>query len=249
MTVSRETSRAPYSQPLASLAPLAAWLAKAAHPLGLTNYKHPDQLLQHALRPALALHDLLGRPPLGAWTEIGPGCGALGLTLALAAPGAHFQLIDRRQRVISFLDLTIARFHIPNARATLAPAVPDQTPAARPIGVCFRAIAPPAQALSLAAGHACHWICAWHTDTLLDYDVPPPGFDIAGRSRTSSPNLVATLYQRENGQEVLCITPWNMLATTPVEGTAHGSDAGNRQPEGRRGEDDHCRQPRSLRRP
>ncbi len=198
MPVSRET---PFPLPhlpreiAVMLDSLAVWTAERAFPLGLTNYRTPDTVLRDAILPALALSNLLGATPVGPWAEIGAGSGALGLALALTAPAVHVDLVDRRQRAVDFMDLTVRRLVVPNARAVHLDLQP-RTRTDRWVGVCFRALAQPGTALALAARHARRWICVWHSPTVAGYSTPPGGFSVASQQATVSPNLVATLYAR-----------------------------------------------------
>lgn len=198
MAVSRETGADTFHLPpscLKRLDDLARWLATAAHPLGLTGYPDATANLEHGVLPALVLHELLAGGPIGPWLEIGPGSGALGLALSLCSPAAHFSLCDRREKVAAFLDLTIARFGIPNARAIRAHLATDG-PSGGFLGVVFRALDSPTHSLSLAAHHARRLVCAWHAPGIGEYAHAPPGFARVKVIPTRSPNLVASLYQR-----------------------------------------------------
>jgi len=175
---------------------LADWLAQSASPLGLTNFPDSSALLTHAVAPAFALPSLLGHAVIGSWAELGPASGALGIALALTQPAAHIDLVDRRDRVTAFLDLTLHRLALPNATARAARlSATTHTPAWT--GVCFRALSETHTALRTAAAHAQRWICAWHSASAAGYDLPPPGFACVARCGTLSENLVATLYCRE----------------------------------------------------
>jgi len=172
---------------------LADWLSQAAHPLGLTNYASAQEMLTRAILPAAALPALLGAPLSGAWAEMGPGSGALGLALAVVAPAACIELLDRRQRVTAFLDLTIRRFALQNAAATTL-SLPSQGPH-RYLGVVFRAFARPTVALQTAREHSRRWVCAWHTPGLDGYDHPPLGLSPVARSLIPAAGLAVTLYR------------------------------------------------------
>ena len=201
MRVSRETGA-----PLGPLSPadrsrleaLAGWLAERAHPLGLTNFATPEEMLLQAVLPARVLFSLLPDPPRGCWADLGAGAGALGLTLATLAPSTHFDLVDRRRRVIVFLDLTIRHFGLPNASAVLAD-LATRPPSPPWDGVCLRAIAPAPEALALAAPHARRWICAWHGANTPGYDRPPPGFRLSHSVNAGIPTLCASLHERISG--------------------------------------------------
>ncbi len=196
--VSRETMAA-----LADLSPAAAraisaladWTASHAAPIGLTNFHTPHQVLTHGIAPAISLAALPNSPPAATWAELGPGSGVLGLTLALLLPDAHVTLVDRRQRVIDYLELTIARAAIANATALLLD--PDRDPgAARWDTVLFRALTRPSDALSMASRLATRGICAFHSPTVTAYEAPPAGFARADTQPTLAPNLALTRYHR-----------------------------------------------------
>lgn len=201
MSVSRETG-----PPLGPLSPadrsrleaLAAWLAERAYPLGLTNFATPEDVLEQALLPARALFSVLPGPLSGRWADLGAGSGALGLTLAILAPLAQFDLLDRRRRVIAFLDLTIRRFRVPNAFAVLAD-VSTPPPAPPWDGVCLRAVAPGPEGLCLAAPHARRWICSWHGSATAGHDRSPPGFRLVRSVNAGTPSLCASLHERTSG--------------------------------------------------
>jgi 16S rRNA G527 N7-methylase RsmG len=197
MDVPRETdptAPAPCALP-ADWHELAGWLAPRAATLGFTSFGDAARFDREMMRPALALPELLGPSSPRTLCEIGPGSGGLGLALARLYPTCDVTLADRRQRVVSFIDLAIHALKITNARA-----VRLSLTAASHAGpweyVCFRALAAPAEALALAAAHASHGICAWHSPTSVDYDLAPAGFRVAGRSGTYIANLLATLYLR-----------------------------------------------------
>ncbi len=180
---------------LARLWHLLAWLAPNAAALGLTQFGTAPALFEEIAAPALLLPALLGAPLSGAWAELGPGCGAAGFALAVLSPDAHLTLVDRRERVVSFLELAARRFALDNVsvlRLNLTLRLEE------PLweGVCFRALGPPTESLCIAAACARRWACAWHTPDLIAYDASPPGFDLAARSLTASRLLAATLYRR-----------------------------------------------------
>jgi 16S rRNA G527 N7-methylase RsmG len=179
---------------------LAAWLRDSALPLGLTNFHTAADILQHAMLPARAALSLVPAGLAGPCAELGPGSGALGLSLALLAPAAHFSLVDRRRKVVSFLDVTVARLGIANATAELSNLSREPSLSGyRWTGVCLRAFARPSGALSIAAVHARHWILVFHSEGMAGYDADPAGFRLTARARTTSPGLAASLYVRKAG--------------------------------------------------
>ncbi len=196
--VSRETMAALADLPPAparAISALADWTASHAAPIGLTNFHTPEQVLTHGIAPAISLANLQDLPPAATWAELGPGSGVLGLTLALLLPDAQVTLVDRRQRVIDYLELTIARAGIANATALLLD--PDRASGApRWDEVLFRALARPDIALSMAARLAIHGIYAFHSPTVLAYHTPPAGFARADTRPTPAPNLAVTWYHR-----------------------------------------------------
>src|ERR1035437_1930231 len=88
---------------------LASWLAERALPLGLTNYRTPEDISRHALSPTFALFSLAGSALRGALLDLGAGSGALGLTVAALCSDLPVTLADRRHRAAAFMSLTRAR--------------------------------------------------------------------------------------------------------------------------------------------
>ena len=174
---------------------MAQWLCDTAAPLGLVGYTTAAEIERQALAPALWLPHMLGGHVIGSWLEIGPGSGAAGLMLALASPAAYLHLMDRRERAVAFIDLTIQRFRVRNAVARLQDAARGVPPRAY-TGVCFRALTEPTAALALAASLSRRWICAWHAERMAQYDSAPVGFDPVCRYAGGGADLSATLYER-----------------------------------------------------
>lgn len=183
--------------PAAPLTELATWLAPAAHQLGLTNYRTPLDLAEHLMAPALrllspALRPLLLSPAL----DFGAGSGAIGLSLALAAPELEVLLADRRRRVVEFLDLAIRRHRLANAQALLVD-LSDPPPEwqNRCGSVLIRAFGPTAQALD----HATAWLrpqgtmVLWHQPPA---PAPPDGSTLLVTEATNLPALLLTIYRR-----------------------------------------------------
>lgn len=197
-SVSRETIALLEALPpavSASLRSLSEWIAHHAYPLGLTNYSTPEQVLRHAMAPALTIVDHCHAGALATCAELGPGSGALGLALATVAPTIHVDLADRRRKVIDYLELAIACNAVPNASALLFDAARPASQAAWDL-VCFRALAKPAEALALAAPLARKRICACHSPAVEAYGLAPQGFAVLEQCPTAAPNLIVTLYER-----------------------------------------------------
>ena len=192
----KHTDILPDHTPPPALEAIAGHLFRAAAPLGFTGHSDAFSFLHQGMMPALALSRMFRRPLLGQWLEIGSGSGAIGLSLATMHPAAHFTLADRRERVIAHLDLAVRRLGVPNADILQADLRPGPH-ARRWLGVCFRALASPREALQLAAHYSSRCICAWHSPRTGRYDVPPSGFHLAARAETCTPGLVATLYCRD----------------------------------------------------
>jgi 16S rRNA G527 N7-methylase RsmG len=196
MSVSREThALSPDASPPSDWVYIAEWVAPRAATLGLTTFARPADFLHQMMLPALALPMLLPANLPATICEIGPGSGGIGLALATLSTDAHVTLADRRQRVVSFLDLAIHIIGLPNAHAVRSDLGPHADTPAWDL-VCFRALALPAQALSTAAAHSRQSICAWHSPTSIEYDHAPAGFEVRGRVAVTQANLVATLYAR-----------------------------------------------------
>jgi len=100
---------------LDACATLADWLAPAAAKLGLTQFDTGADLAANLIGPALYLLPHIGDESRSL-AEIGPGSGALGLSIAMLRPDLGVDLLDRRKRVCDFLDITARRFRIANCR-------------------------------------------------------------------------------------------------------------------------------------
>lgn len=200
MSVSRETTDA--GQPLhpelmSRLLELADWIARTAYPLGLTNYADAETVLQESVLPTTALLWALPGPLTGAWADIGPGSGALGLTLALLEPAITVDLLDRRERVTAYLDLSLAHLGITNARARQVNLSATKQAPETYDGVAFRAFGPPAKALALAASLSRTWVCAWHSPQTVAYQSPPEPLTLVSQRPTTSSGLLCTLFRRQ----------------------------------------------------
>ena len=171
---------------------LATWLAERAHPLGLTNYPSAAAVLKHHLSPNFSLFCLVPPPLSGPVLDLGAGCGALGLTLALLDPELSVLLADRRRRSARFIALTAARLALPNAHAMQvdAEALAKNSPAAFNL-VCFRALAPAPLALALAAPllRPNGSVAVWHQSSDQGFLQPPPPWECLQTADTSLPGL------------------------------------------------------------
>lgn len=178
------------------IASLTAWLAPAAHRMGLTKYGHPLAMCENLVAPTLLLlapdvMPLVGSPVL----DFGSGSGAVGLSLGVCLPGHEIVLADRRDRVIQFTDLAARRHGIANVRSLLTE-LSEPAPG-NGLGfatVLVRAFGPAAQAVGDAAG----WVrpggvvALWHQPGLVD---APDGLKALRTDPTELPSLVLTLYQ------------------------------------------------------
>lgn len=129
---------------------LATQLSRFAPRLGLTAYSTPAQIAERLISPALAA--FRWHPPSQPCQalEVGSGSGALGLTLAIAAPPWHCTLLDRRSRATAFIEVLITRLGLQNAAVVCADArtPPHHLPPADLI--LFRAVASPRRDLEIA---------------------------------------------------------------------------------------------------
>ncbi|MCE5217853.1 class I SAM-dependent methyltransferase [bacterium] len=200
MSVSRETIDAGLPldpAAMSRLRDLAAWIARMAYPLGLTNYGDAETVLQEAILPTVALLPLLPTPLTGSWADLGPGSGAIGLTLALLEPGITVDLLDRRERVIAYLDLSLAHLGISNARARQTDLSVRKPVPGTWDGVAFRAFGPPATTLALAASLSRSWVSAWHSPQTVAYQSPPEPLTLVSQRPTTSPGLLCSLFRRK----------------------------------------------------
>jgi 16S rRNA (guanine527-N7)-methyltransferase len=85
--------------------------------LRLTGQRSRDQLVRHHVADALACVPLL--PDLGAVLDIGSGAGFPGAVLACVRPDLTVNLLDSRQRPVSFLNDAIRRIELSRTRACL----------------------------------------------------------------------------------------------------------------------------------
>ena len=193
MIVPRETP--PPESPPEQLIEIAGYLASRAYPLGLTNYASPEDLLREAILPCLAICDVWDTLSPGSCAELGPGSGAMGLSLAALHPEVPFTLVDRRERVVSFLDVAARVLGMTNVTALAADVGRAPLPCRYDL-VVLRAFAKPAVALGAASAVSAGWIAVWHSPETGGYDSAPAGFGLEDRLLTSTDSLVCTLYHR-----------------------------------------------------
>lgn len=185
------------SLPVDALAALLEWLTPAAHRLGLTNYAHPDQVAENLVAPALQLLSPPLRPYLiSPALDFGAGSGAIGLSIALAAPETQVLLADRRRRVVEFIDLAIRRHRLPNCHTLLADlAEPPPDWQNRCGTVLIRAFGPTVRALEQALA----WlspdgtIALWHRPP---DPTPPDGSRLLVTEPSNVPSLLLSIYRR-----------------------------------------------------
>ncbi len=178
---------------------LAQWLAQRAPPLGLSRYRHFPAVLTAALSPPLALLDLLDIRAVHQVMDLGAGSGALGFTLALAQPHLSVDLIERRRKAVTFLELTTQHLNIANIRVILGDAR-DLSPSHNESYdlVCFRALTSGSAALELAWPFARSdgYVAAWHQAGDAAFDRPPLPLQRTSTAQTLVPGLVVSLYRR-----------------------------------------------------
>ncbi len=182
---------------LEPLAELICWVAPAAHRIGLTKYAEPTSLAQNLVAPALHLLSPLLLPHLNSPAlDFGAGCGAIGLSIACAAPDMQVVLADRRQRVVQFLDIAIRRHGLSNSTALLVDLQsPPEAMRERFGTVLVRAFGP--ADVSLAS--SVDWVrpggtvALWHQPGACP---TPDGLNALRTDATELPSLVLTLYQR-----------------------------------------------------
>jgi 16S rRNA G527 N7-methylase RsmG len=177
---------------------LATWTAERATRLGLTNYRSPADVGRHALLPTFSLQQhLRATPQDSALAEIGPGSGVQGFALALLNPDREMLFAERRQRAVSFLELTRARLGVENVRVRqvdCAQLAKDE-PASREL-VMFRALAPAAAALPLVRGllRPAGRVAVWHKTEDPAFINPPEGWQRLITAPTALPRLDLSLF-------------------------------------------------------
>lgn len=193
MSVSRETVVVASSgRDRDLLRPLAEWLAPRATALGMTTFADPPSFLTNMMLPALALRGWPVAADITSLVELGPGSGGLGLAFAALYPKATVALVDRREKVTSFLDLAAHALALPNVRVRCMEA---DTADEAPDLVALRAFDRPARALQLASRWAGVAIGAWHSPG-ADYGTPPPGFSLGPTVQVVGCTVMTTFFER-----------------------------------------------------
>ena len=182
----------------ARLDALASWLAERALPLGLTNYRTPEDISRHALAPTFALFSLAGPALRGPLLDLGAGSGALGLTVAVLCPDLPVTLADRRSRAATFMSLTRARLHLDNVEVRQVSAQELAKDAAGAFQVvCFRALGHAETALRWAAPLLAPGGCvaAWHQAADSGFLHPSTGWLRRATVTTVWPGLSVSLLE------------------------------------------------------
>ncbi len=136
--------------PSDSIATLAREVASSAPRLGLSKYDTPSAVLDNLILPAFVVFRWLSPEEQLSIIDVGAGCGAMGLALALSCPSWRVHLIDRRKRATSFVEILILRLGVPNATAILADAHAPPSALILADAALFRAVASPASDLQMA---------------------------------------------------------------------------------------------------
>ena len=184
------------------LGALAAWLAERAPPLGLSRYCDIRAVLTRALAPALSLFELIDVRAVRRIMDLGAGSGALGFTLALAHPQLLVDLVDRRAKAATFLELTAQHVGVENARVIQGDARELRVVYGGKYDiVCFRALAEGGTALALAYPFVARegYIAAWHRTDDASFDCRVRELRRIGTAQTLLPGLVVSLYGAEAG--------------------------------------------------
>ena len=179
---------------------LAEWLAERAPPLGLSRYRDIPAVLTRALAPALSLSELIDVRGVRRIMDLGAGSGALGFTLALARPHLVVDLVDRRAKAATFLELTAQHVGISNARVIHGDARELRVGySGRHDLLCFRALAEGGTALGLAYRFAAPkgYIAAWHRTDDASFGCRVREVRRIGSAETLLPGLVVSLYGAE----------------------------------------------------
>ncbi len=182
-----------------NIARLSRWLAERAPALGVSKYSEAATVLSRAMAPALVLSSLIDPGNIKQMADLGAGAGALGLTLAILQPDWRVDLIERRTKIATFLELTVRHLDIDNANVLPRDAaqIANCAPACYDL-VCFRALAAAENALRLAysllnpTGH----IVAWHQPSDQGFRQPHLPLRQIATTKTGVPDLVVSLYER-----------------------------------------------------
>jgi len=181
------------------IARLSRWLAERAPALSISKYSDPATVLSRAMAPALALSDLIDPDNIKQVADLGAGSGALGLTLAILQLDWRVDLVERRAKIATFLQLTAQHVGIDNAKVLTmdAESIPDACAAYYDL-VCFRALASPGIAFRLAYPlvNPTGYIAAWHQPDDQGFRQPHLPFRQVATAKTSVPDLVVSLYER-----------------------------------------------------
>ncbi len=181
---------------------LAEWLAERAVAIGLSRYRDLPAVLTAALAPTLALWELVDMTGVHRVMDLGAGSGALGLTLAIAQPHLAVDLVDRRAKVATFLELTAQRLGVGNVSVIRGEARELAASYAHSYDlVCFRALAQAQTALGRAYPFLQPegYIAAWHQTDDPAFLKPSLALRRIGTTRTAVAGLAVSLYERTIG--------------------------------------------------
>jgi 16S rRNA (guanine527-N7)-methyltransferase len=111
------------------------------------NLVGPGPVDQHYVDARLALE---GLAPRGRWADLGTGAGFPGVVLAADWPDVAVDLVDSRRKRCTFLEEVLDRAGVDGGVRVVCARIED-LPGRAYDGVTARALAPPAEALALAA--------------------------------------------------------------------------------------------------
>lgn len=184
---------------LLHIAEYVDWAAPAAQKIGLTKYGAPSEFLDKLVIPTCVLFKAeCVSSIIGPVLDFGCGSGALGLTAAILRPESRVLLADRRQRVIDFVNLCIARNGLANAEARIVNLADSSVASEQSFNtILLRAFAPGDEALRAAlpwlvsGGH----IALWHRP-------PAPdgvhcGLRLLNTTSAGPEGLVLSVYQQD----------------------------------------------------
>lgn len=192
-----ELSLALTGQQLERLEGAAQSLAKVAVASGMSSYETPQEALSRGMTPALAYFAFGEAPRSGRLADLGAGIGAPGATIAILAPEIAVDLIDRAERAFTACELLVAKLQIGNLEARLLDTERDGEIAPAYDAVVFRALAPGARALALAAQLvvAEGFVAAWHREGDPYFADPPTAFRLLGSVQSGVEGLVVSGYR------------------------------------------------------